>query len=344
MDPKLLALKLFDKVVLAGFAVWLVLAAKGMVTQPPELGLKDQLDKDLRSIGEHMKGTTVPVAGDPGWRAKLEGQLGAGAVPSARPAATWLFHRRPGFLHNIFVERVTFRCKHGAPTDVAADASQRGQVVVRWKPSLENEYVLCTYELLRRTGETGDWQVIYTAGPGTTEYVDSKVAPRTEYFYKVLSIAEPDQDSPVVQRHGMKLKDDELRRESSEHGPVRTQRDIYVIPQSVIPVTEEDLIRDPNAKASAQLRVYKWDPETSTFQNQVFPNVRLEQPIGEKKKLRGGREFDFTTGAVLEDVRHESRPHPTIPGHQQKVGVIRIRFADGSTEEFNDKEKPAELQ
>ncbi|MCO5170461.1 MAG: fibronectin type III domain-containing protein [Planctomycetes bacterium] len=343
MDPKLLALKVFDKVVLAGFAVWLVVAAMGMVKQPPELGLKDQLDKDLRSIGEHMKGTTVAAAADPGWRAKLEGQLGPGTVPAGKAAPTWVFHRRPGFLHNIFVERVTFRCKHGAPTDLSADASQRGQVVVRWKPSLENEYVLCTFELMRRTGETGDWSVIYTAGPGTTEFIDTKVAPRTAYFYKVLSVAEPDQEAAVVQRHGLKLKPEETRLESGEFGPVRTQRDIYVLPQSVTPVTEDDIIRDPNARATAQVRVYKWDPETSTFQNQVF-NVRMEQPIGEKKKLRGGREFDFTTGAVLDDVRHEFRPHPTIPDHQQKVGVIRIRFADGSSEEFNDKDKPPELQ
>ncbi len=61
------------------------------------------------------------------------------------------------------------------------------------------------------------------------------------------------------------------------------------------------------------------------------------------EKLRGRGEFDFGTGAVLEDTSYDNRPHPKIAGHTERVQVIRIKFADGSTEDFNDKDKPAEI-
>lgn len=342
MDPKQLALRFFDKAVLAGFAVWLLVAAAGLVHQPPELALKDQLDADLKKIDDHMKGSTVPAPTDPGWRKALTSQLKAETVPAAQPAPAWVLHKRPGFLHQVFIDEPKYRCSHGAPTDVTADGSQRGQVVVRWKPSVENEYVLCTYEVQRRTGEAGDWETIHSAGPGATEYVDTNVAARSTYYYKVVSIAEPDADSPVVKAHKLKLPESETRKESLECGPIKTQRDVFVIPVTLTVVTEQDLIARPDAKESGYLRVYKWDPETSSFLESTF-TVGINQPIGGKKKLRGGREFDFSTGAVLDDVWYDQRPHPTIPGHNEQVQVIRIRFADGSTEEFNDKDKPAEL-
>jgi hypothetical protein len=342
MDPKQLALQFFDKAVLAGFAVWLVIAATGLVQQPAELSLKDQLDKDLKAIGEHMKGSTVPAATDPGWRKSLEGQLKADTIAAARPAPAWVLHKRPGFLYQVYVFEPTYRCKHGAPTDLTADGAQRGQVAVRWKPSLENEYVLCTYEVQRRTGETGDWETIHTAGPGSTEYVDTNIAPRATYFYKVTSVAEPDRDSPVVQRYNLTLAESEQRKESLEVGPIKTQRDVFVLPVTVTVVTERDLIDRPNAKESAYVKVYKWDADSSSFLDATF-TVGINQAIGGTKKLRGGKEFDFSTGAVLDDVWYDERPHPTIAGHNEQVQTIRIRFADGSTEEFNDKDKPAEL-
>ncbi len=342
MDPKQLALQFFDKAVLAGFAVWLVFAAMGMVKQPAELSLKDQLDANLKKIGEHMKGSTVPAATDPGWRKELESHLKADTIPAGKPAPAWVLHKRPGFLYQVYVFEPTYRAKHGAPTDVTADGAQRGQVVVRWKPSIENEYVLCSFEVQRRTGETGDWKTINTAGPGSTEYVDTDVAPRATYYYKVVSVAEPDRDSPVVQRYNLTLKEEEQRKEGMECGPIKTQRDVFVLPVTITVVTEQDLIARPNAKESAYVRVYKWDTESSSFLEATF-TVGIDQPIGGPKKLRGGKEFDFSTGAVLDDVWYDERPHPTIPGHMEKVQTLRIRFPDGATEEFNDKDKPAEL-
>ncbi len=99
MDPKLLALQLFDKVILAGFAGWLVMSGVGMLQTPSELDLKDQLAKDLADIGAHMKGTTVTLSADPGWRTALEGQLKADTVPAATPGPAWVLDKRPGFLY-----------------------------------------------------------------------------------------------------------------------------------------------------------------------------------------------------------------------------------------------------
>lgn len=341
MDPKLLALQLFDKVILAGFALWLVLAAVGMFQQPAELDLKDQLTKDLAEIGAHMKGTKVAVASDPGWRAALEGQLKADAVPAAAPGPAWVHEKRPGFLYQFYVAPQTYKCVHVPPADVNADGSQRGQVVVRWRLAA-NEYVIASFEVQRRRGLAGEWKTVATVGPGSVEYVDTSVVARSEYFYKIVSLAEPDRESPVVQRYDLKLKEDEARMESSETGPIRTQRDVFVLPVTVTVVEEADIIANPNAKEQAYVRVYKWDPESSSFKDATF-TVSANDPIGGVKKLRGGKEFDFTTGAVLDDTSYVNRPHPTIPNHSERAQTIRIRFPDGSTEDFNDKDKPVEL-
>jgi len=341
MDPKLLALQLFDKVILVGFAGWLVMAGVGMLQQPSELDLKDQLTKDLAEIDAYMKGTKVTVSTDPGWRKALEGQLKADTVAAAVTGPGWVLDKRPGFLYQVYVKVETYKCAHFPVTDVNADGAQRGQVTVRWR-SAANEYVIASFEVHRRRGAEGPWTTVATVGPGSVEYVDTGVSARSEYFYKIVSVAEPDRESPVVQRYDLKLKDDEARMESSETGPIKTQRDVFVLPITVTVVEEADIIANPNAKESAYVRVYKWDPESTSFKEATF-TVQQGQPIGEKKKLRGGKEFDFTTGAVLDDTSYENRPHPTIPNHTERAQTIRIRFADGSTEDSNDKEKPAEL-
>jgi len=41
-------------------------------------------------------------------------------------------------------------------------------------------------------------------------------------------------------------------------------------PQNIVVVTDEDLIANPDAKESAYVKVYKWDPDTSSFQNATF--------------------------------------------------------------------------
>lgn len=342
MDPKQLALQFFDKAILAGFGVWFALTAVGMASPPDGLEKKADLDKNLAVIDVHMKGTTVTPSTDAGWRTALEAQLKPDTVRVPPPAPAFTLDRRPYFLYQVIDETPTYACKHGAPTDVTADGSQRGQVIVRWRPAVENEYVLCTFEVSRRKGEDGKWEVVTNAGSGTTEYIDTNIAPRAVYHYKVTSVAEADRESPVVERYKLKLADAETRKESAECGPIQTQRDVFVLPQNVIVVTDQDLIANPDAKESAYVKVYKWDPETSTFQNATF-NVEVGKPIGEKKKLRGRGEFDFGTGAVLEDTSYDNRPHPKIAGHTERVQVIRIKFADGSTEDFNDKDKPPEL-
>jgi hypothetical protein len=342
MDPKQLALQFFDKAVLAGFFIWMAVAAAGFVQHPAELDKKDQLDADLKKIAQHMSGSTVDAPADPGWQAGLRAHLDPKTVAAAKPGPSWLLHRRPAFIFQVKDTTPTYTAKHGAPTDVSVDSSTRGQVSVHWKASLEDEYVICSFEVSRAPAQDGPWEVVATEGPGTTEYVDNKVAPRSTYFYKVTSVAEVDRDSPVVQRYDLKLADAEARKESEVAGPAQTAADVFVLPQQVTQVTDQDLIANPNAKESAYVKVYKWDPESSSFQYSAFM-VQAHDGIGGKKKLRGGKEFDFTTGAVLDDVWIEQRPDPKIPGHQMPVQCIRIKFADGTTVEFNDQDKPAEL-
>jgi hypothetical protein len=347
MDPKQLALQLFDKAILAGFVVWLLLAVSGFVEKPAELSSSDALQADLKKIGDHMGKATIPDVQEPGWEAALRKQLDASTVPPAQPGPAWALEKRPGFLWTYTDVTPTFAAKHRPATDLSADGATRGQVVVRWKPSIENEYVLCSFEVYRHEGaEAGEpWEKVFTAGPGATEWIDSTIRARSTYFYKIVSIAEPDRENPVVVRYNLTVAAAEARKESEVCGPVRTARDVFVIPTSggVTEVTDQDLIRDPNAKETASVKVYKWDPETSTFQQAQF-NPQAGQPIGEKRRLRGARrDFDFTTGAVLDDCWIELRPRPNNPEFPERVGWIRIRFADGTTEEFSEKDKPEEL-
>src|SRR5262245_9348115 len=141
MDPKQLALQFFDKLILAAFGAWLVLSGVGMASDPPGLDKKEGIDKDLATISEHMKGSTVPATADAGWKTALEQQLKPDTVRTPPPAPPFTMERRPYFLYQVHIDQPTYSCKHDAPTDLTTDASQRGQVVLRWKPSMSNEYV-----------------------------------------------------------------------------------------------------------------------------------------------------------------------------------------------------------
>lgn len=346
MEPKELALAHFEKGVLGAFALWLVMTAVGFVTAPAEVGLKQDIDEKVKKIEAHMKGATQPEVKDPGWQKALETQLAAGTVPQPRPFSPWLTHKRPGFLRQEVSTKITHTAKHFPPGDLQADASVRGKVSLKWKASTENEYVVCSYEVLRKTGATGTWETIGKTNPGVTEFLDAKVASRSQYFYKVLSIAVPDQDNPVVQRANLTVPEDLARKESPEQGPVATARDVYVLPITVKQVTDEDLIKNPNAKEDAYVRVYKWDPETNQFQKKAF-TVPAGGKIGDLQKIRvGGKsvDFDFGTGGVLDDVWVEKRRNEER-GYDETIQWVKIRYADGSTEDFSDRkaDRPAEL-
>jgi hypothetical protein len=352
MDPKQLALAHFEKVVLAGFAVWAGFATTGFLHKPPELAKGDEMQKQLAAIGEFMGKSTVPEATPPPWEHELRAQLDCTTVPSAKPLPPWLLEKRPYFLYYFHVVVNTETPLHFAPTDISGDAATRGRIVVRWTPSNENKYVICNFEVMRKVGD-GEWAKVADAGPGTAEYTDTKVEPRHTYRYKVVSIAQVDQDAPTVSKNHLTLAMEEQRKESAEAGPFETARDVFVIPVNINAITEQDTIAGGTAKdanhdgkvddkdESAYVRVYKWDPDTSTFQKKAF-TVAAGAPIGEIASLGRGKRFDFTTGAVLDDVWFESRKNAR-DGHDETVQWVRIKYPSGVTEQWNDKDKPTEL-
>lgn len=343
MDPKLLALAHFEKVILAGFAGWLLLALVGFVSTPEELSLKAQIDEKVKKIEAHMKGSTIDEAKDPGWRARLASQLDPSTLVEVPAAPVWLMHRRPKFIYQKFDSTPKLLPKHFPPVDVNADGSERGKVKIRWKLSGENDLVVCSFEVMRKK-EGAAWEVIGTPALGVTEHVDEKVASRSTYFYKVVSKAVIDQSDPRLSKVEIQVPDEEATKESAEVGPIATARDIYILPSSVIEVTDNDLIARPDAKEEAQLEVYKFDPATGTFQRKTF-RVIAGGDIGEVVKMRvGGKavDVDFRTGAKLEDVWIEKR-HNDQMGIDQSYEWIKVKYADGTTEDANNKERPAEL-
>lgn len=347
MDPKLLALAHFEKVVLAGFAGWLLFALVGFVGSPSELSMKSQIDEKVKKIEDHMKGSSIPAPGDPGWKAKLAEQLDPSTLAAAAPAPGWLMHRRPKLLYQQFSTAVELKPKHSPPYDLVADGSERGKVKLRWKLG-ENDLVVCSYELSRKKGQDGAWESIGTTNAGVYEFTDEKVASRSTYFYKVTSIAQIDQADPRLNKVEVRLPDEEARKESGEVGPIATARDIYVIPSSVIEVTDEDLKKPGGDKLreEAQVNVYRFDPATNSFQKKGF-RVLVGGEIGEVTKVRvGGKsvDVDFRAGGVLDDVWVEKRMNAER-GYEQSISWIRIRYPDGSTEEVNDRkeDRPAEL-
>lgn len=344
MEPKEIALAHFEKAVLAGFAGWLVMTLVGFVSAPDSVALKTEIDDKVKKIEAHMKGASQPEPKDPGWQKQLAAQLASDTVPQPKPLIPWLTHKRPGFLRQEVSNTIAIVAKHSAPTDLTPDGAVRGKVTLKWKAGGENEYVICTYDVLRKVGEKGTWETVGKTNPGVTEYVDSKVGPRQQYYYKVVSIAAADQDNPVVQKINLTVPEELSRRESSEVGPVATARDIYVIPQTITEVTDEILIQNPNAKEQAYVKVFKWDPATGQFQKKNF-NVPAGGKIGGVEKIRvGGKsvDFDFGTGAVLDDVWNEKKK---TDQRVETIQWVKIKYADGTTEEFNDRkaDRPADL-
>ncbi|MCO5171041.1 MAG: fibronectin type III domain-containing protein [Planctomycetes bacterium] len=228
-------------------------------------------------------------------------------------------------------ELEALRPVHGAPT--ARAEAERGRVVITWDVSPVNSRVVCAYEVLRKAGD-GPWQAVHKAGADVRRYMDDGVQPRVDYTYKVASLAVADAMDPDVKRHKLTLPRSRARAESEETPTLRVLPDTYVVPVTVNPPTDDD-------PGFAFVRVLRWDPETSSWLRHTF-TVKAEEPVGGVAKLRGGRDFDFTTGAVLVDPRHETRKHPTR-GHDERVQVITLRYEDGTTEVLNDKEPPPGL-
>lgn len=340
MDPKQLAIEHFEKAVIGLAGVWLLIVGVGVFSKPDALKASDELNTQLTEIRTYMDGAKVEAAKPPAYVARLEEQVSASGVPAATELPSWVLHRRPNFLFSTTPAAPKQSASHTAPVSISADASERGKIKVTWSPSVTNKFVVVeSYDIERRVGADGEWTSIGTVGGQDTQYEDTDVQSRTEYYYRVTSLADIERGHPVVRQEGITLANDQRQKVSDVTGPVQTKRDVYVVPITVQQVTMDDLVANPNAKESAYVRVYKWDGETGKFEAQAF-TVGIGEEIGGLKKRRG-KEHDFRTGATLVDVEIRKRTHKL--GHEEPVQVIKYAFSDGSEEEANDKDLPEEI-
>src|SRR5262245_37859633 len=97
MDPKELALKHFEKGVLAGFAIWLLFSLISMAKPPAELAAKAKLDTQLGQIKDYMDTAQPPQEPPPTWVQDLSRLLDPKAVPTVENGAypSWTAWRRP---------------------------------------------------------------------------------------------------------------------------------------------------------------------------------------------------------------------------------------------------------
>ncbi len=284
MTTRDLLLRYFDKALLGASVVWLAQAATALAAAPSE-ALRADLDRSLATLGEHMRGATVRAAPPPAWSTAVGARLReAPAAPAAGPG--WLLHRRPGLLFDLVPSAQPPGFVHAAPTDVVADATERGRVTVRWTPGA-TAYVLVSGRVERRRGDDPAWERLADVDATTREVVDEAVAPRTRYAYRVVTEARADEDDLQVRAARAAgtfsgLADDLARRESAPSAPVETPAETFVVPLSVdaVPLRPE--------ASSAYLVVHVWDRVARRFASQRH-QVKVGQPVG-------------GTGAVLHEV------------------------------------------
>lgn len=261
MTVRDLTLRYFDKTLLGASVLWLASAATSLAAAPGD-ELRADLDASMAALHEHMQGATVAASPPPSWAARLDAHLRA--APAAAPLGpTWVLHRRPAFLYDHAPAAQPPEFVHEAATDVAAEASQPGRVVVRWSPG-RTAYVLTTCTVERRRGDDGAWERVAEVPADARELIDETVAPRARYVYRVVSHARADEDDPGVKAAidagtFEELAADLARAESAPSAPVETPPELYVVPLSV-DVDE----RDPDA-GRAYLLVHRWDRAAKRF-------------------------------------------------------------------------------
>ena len=133
---------------------------------------------------------------------------------------------------------------------------------------------------------------------------------------------------------GARLSATESRRDSAEVGPVSALPDLYVKVLSVTIPSQADLVKDGTLVPSAQVRLYRFDPETGTFFKKAT-QVKQGEAVGSVVKQRN-KDVDFSTGAVLEEVKQITRRDEKL-GRDMPVQVIVLKYPDGYTEELDDK-------
>lgn len=336
MDPKQILLAHFEKLLLAVFGAWLAAVGVFFVSEPAELKQNKKLAGKMTQIGRHFGTAKVDELDKPDWSTQLKANLSPDTVETAAPFPPWAMNQRPVFLYGVEAIAQGHAARHEAPVDLSVDAGDRGQVTLKWQASVQNEYVIiANYVIERRIGDSGKWKQIAEIEGVDETYSDAEVQSRTEYHYRVTSIAEIDRDSPVVDTENMQLAKTDERKVGDVAGPIKTAQDVYMIPTNGDPVTNDEAIKGQDEKNEwAYIRVYKWID--GKFQNKSF-RVKRGGTIGRVVK-KGRKKVDFSTGATLTDVLYK-KVKGRQEGHTKQVLAVQFKFGDGSKGEATEKDE-----
>jgi hypothetical protein len=342
VDPKQLLLAHFEKILLGAFGIWLAAVGVFFVSEPAELRQNKALAGKMGAIGRHFSSASVDDLDKPDWSTRLKSNLSPDTVESAAPFPPWAMNHRPVFLYGVEAIAQGHAARHEPPVDLTVDSGDRGQVTLKWQASVQNEYVIIAHYIIeRRIGEDGKWKQIAEIDGVEETYGDTKVRSRTEYHYRVTSIAEIDRDNPVVDTENMQLAKADERKVGDEAGPIKTAQDVYMIPTNGDPVTNDEAIKGQDEKNEwAYIRVYKWIG--GKFVNKSY-RVKRGGKIGKLEKKRG-KKLDFSTGATLVDVLYKEVAGRQ-EGHTRQVLAIQFKFSDGSTGMATEKDEiPSEVK
>ena len=352
MDPKELALKHFDKGVLALILACLILVLVGHFSADTTSVVAGKIQTFLSSIDNKHKAQKKPAAVQLAFVQKASRQIKVDTVPQAVEFPAWTMHRRPYLLVKIGPPPDEVVPEH-YPVIAVTTSADRGRVTVRWEESDQNKYVeINGYEVVRRDSADGVWSRVGSVKAEVSEYEDSDVVASTDYWYKVVSVAEVNHEHPRVRRAEkvegvvVKFKDPDSRvQESDVAGPVETPRDVYLIPtQLMIP----DPVTEPEKVKSAFVKVYKWDSSAGDWLKPKQFSVNLGGSIGQLQKGSTRRPArDYRTGAKLVDCgvfMKEVKVRGTEMTINKEFLSIEVEFEDGTRARFTNEEIPEEIR
>lgn len=348
MDPQQLALQHFEKALLALAIGWLGYVGVTFGSKPDIVDVKDQLQGKIDKIQNYVKAHKATEPDAPPWEDEVQKNLASARVPSAREFPGWVLHNRPNVVYNYPDEEVTQNPVHEPPTDISVRA-ERGKINLSWQESQDNALVSpVAYRVQRQDGPKAKFKDVAEVGGDVNEYQDLNVNPRLTYRYRVVSVVDLNKEHPLVirarSRGKLKTLDPKLKETISDQSDsVKTPRVIVADPLLVTEPTEAELIKNIDAPAKVNLKVYVWDKDVpGEWISNAYYNVKVGEKIGDKKKKKG-KEYDFGMGKLAE-ARIEKRPHPRIKGHEINCYVIVIEYADGSKEVFESINRAKEIK
>lgn len=171
MDPSrplpALALRSFDKVVLAACAGWLATHAVALAaTERPDAAA---LAETRAAVEAYMQTGHVAAPEGPTWSRDLRQRLAAPANPNQGPA--WVFHRRPAYLYQTEGGPEPVSPVHGELLAPTVESPARGVVRLRWERPELDVVLLEGYELERALG-AGAWETLARPAASATDYTD----------------------------------------------------------------------------------------------------------------------------------------------------------------------------